>query len=214
MKKVVFALAIMFAVTALLPGYVLAQGQDGADSSETNPSDVAPNAQSVEKRTERVQAYKDRLEASLSAVEERRITAACRAAQAITMRLVVNIDSVAQKRKAAYDNISDKLTTVIEKVQLAGVDTTELEAKVTELNSMVADLLTKVADYKTTVNDLSELDCQANPDEFKAALEYAKTQRVEIVSSSKAIRNFVQESLKPVLSDIRIQLTNTTEGDQ
>ncbi len=212
-----------------LPSLVFAQGAQNTIDSTTNTSTVVPTsvsdvptptttaspADKAATRADRLQQYKDKLQDKLTVAQERRIQGACKAAQTITTKLAANIERVRANRKSAYDNVNSKLKEVVAKIRATDVDTTELDAAIVTLKSKMDAFMGAVDTYQTTVSDLSEMDCQADPSAFKAALESAKSQRVALVSSSQDIRLYVNNTIKPILKTIKDTLqANRDKTDQ
>lgn len=213
MKKLIITMAMILPLSFLAPGFVSAQ-DDNVATEDTVQTDAAGNSDKAARQAERLEAYKEKAAERLTAAEERRITGACKAAQTKTARLTSEVDSIAQKRRNAYDSVSTKLADITAKLIAAGVDTTELSAAVDEFNVQATAFLAAIDAYKVTISDLSEMDCELDAEGFKAALSAAKEQRVALISSSQALRVHLNDNIKPVLTAIRASLAaDTTEGD-
>jgi len=223
MKKI-FAgvLTIVMMSAVVLPSAVIAQ-EDSTSSSEaeTSQSTVDSAGSLSERATNRAAArdariadYKQRVTDRLSATEERRIVAACKAAQVVVAKLQSNLSTAIERRKDAYANVSEKLAEVVRKLKVASVDTTELEDAVTEMERQAAAVIVAAEEYSATLTDLTEMDCEADPSGFKAALVVAREQRAAVVSQAQSLKEYVKVNIKAILQKIREQLANdaATEG--
>jgi len=214
MKKIVFVMVGALLVLSMLPLTVYAQEPiDPTITTQQTDSEEEPSSDdSVTKREERLARYKEKLEERLSAAEERKIRNSCKAAQVITGKLAQNADTVRAVRERAYTQVNEKLTNLVEKLQAASVDTTELEAAIESMAEITEEFFAAMEEYQTAIDDLSAMDCEENPEEFKAALEEAKRLRVTVISSSQSLRKYANETLKPILQSIRAELSGEEDG--
>lgn len=196
-KLVAAVAACAFLVALVAPAAVSAQTDGSTDeSADTTATD----------RTKRIEAYRQRVTDALSQAEERRIAGLCVAAQAVVGRLQTNLDTVIENRRSRYAVVADKLNELVRKLQAAEVDTTELEAVIAELDALADTVVEAVTEYQTTLTDLAEMDCEADPSGFKAALSAAREQRAEIITSAQGVRSYFVDTIKPLLQTIREQL--------
>lgn len=185
---------------------------EAADTTTTDDNTTGDDTESA-KREERIAKYKEKLTERLTTVEERKLKTACKGAQTITAKLGENVGQVRKIREDAYTKITDKLNVLVEKLNLASVDTTALDAAVTDFDVQVETFLMAVDDYQTTLDDLSALDCETDPTAFKAALSAAKEERVYLVSSSQSLRLYFNDNIKPILIEIKQQLSGESEDE-
>ena len=209
MKKLFAATAIALPVLLAVPVVVSAQ-------EDVEPVREATSESRQQTREERVQTYKDRATEALSEAESRRVAGVCQAAQTIVARLQSNIETAIENRSGKYASISSRLAEITAQLQAANIDTTALDAVVAEMNTQAAALNESMQAYQTTITDLAELDCAADPDAFKAALEAARSQRSALIEEAQALKSYVQESVKAALTEIRATLAEqeSTEGSE
>ncbi len=219
MKKILVALMFILGL-GILPVATFAQEDSAQSTEEVTPTTVPSDGETdnatqgqEEKRAERLQNYKDRLAERLTIAEERKIKGACKGAQNVVLRLSENASQVKQIRQNAYSSISDKLERLAVKLEVAGVDTSTLNDAINSMDAEVDIFLATMTDYETILVDLSNLDCESDPQAFKAALSAAKQQRVTLVSSSQGLRNYFNNSIKPILQQIKQELSTDTEGE-
>lgn len=167
-----------------------------------------------EKRAERIERYKTKVEERLAFAEERAIKNACKGAQTVTSRLLENVTRVKTNREQAYSNVTEKLNNLVEKLVAAGAETTVLESQIETMSNEAEIFLASITDYETILADLSELNCEVDPAAFKAALTAAKEQRVILVSSSQNLRKYYNDNIKPALIEIKQSLSAESEGEE
>lgn len=215
MKKL-FALGMLI-VLSFMPVTVFAQ-EDSVQTTNQSPgnagsSSPSSNGLGSENRDARLQNYKERFAETLTNAEERRIQAVCKGTQIVVGRLSENVAQVRQNREQAYTSISDKLQNLVTKIEAAGVNSADLSEVLTAMNAEVQIFLATMTEYQTILADLAEMDCTEDPEAFRAAIAVAKQQRTTLVSSSQGLRQYFNDSIKPVLQQLRQQLAGDTEGE-
>ena len=225
MKKISYVLLVGLFTFGFVP-QILAQEEPSVIEEETvqtqntnlneeiETTRETVNGNDVERRLERLENYKARVEARLDFAEERRIQARCKGAQTVSLRLAENITRVKQNREKAYQSVVEKLNSLVDKLEAAGVNSSSLDSAVQSLDGEIAVFISTLGDYETILSDLTELDCEEDPTAFKAALEVAKQQRVLLVSSSQSLRQYFNDTIKPELVEIRQSLISEGEGEE
>lgn len=209
MKRIIsgaFALFLFVAVAS--PSTVVAQ-QEAEVLEETSSSPTASDTS----RADRIQKYKEKSEERLSALKARKLVAVCKSAQGKVASAQFQYNSVVKKRTATYDNVTNRLNNLVEKLQKAAVDTTLLEASILEFDGFATTAVASLEQYDQMISDLVEMDCEADPEGFQAALTAARMQRSEAITQSKALKSYAQEQIKPILQDIRIELEDRKDNN-
>lgn len=165
-------------------------------------------AQMAERVKSRISKYK----VSLKWSERKELSERCTPAQNKISALQKKISAAKTDRPQTYGAFVDKLTTISEKIQAQGLDTTELDAATETLGTLIEDFKTEIAAYEAIVVDLVESDCAADPNGFQATLEDARTQLAVVRDAAAAIRDHVKNVIKPELQSLRQQLEQLSEG--
>ena len=210
MKGILIA---VFTLTLLIPAAVYAQAdlqsEQTADST-AQTTDAVDDSTSRERLQDRLDDYKQRVEERLSLAEERRIARLCTNAQAVVARLESNLASARENRSDAYSGIYDRLNSLVEKLDAASIDTTELNRIILSFKEDSDEVVAKVEAYQQIVNDLIAMDCQEDPAAFKAALDIARQERNSLVNLSSTFKNSFKEAIKAELQNIRQSLSNSS----
>jgi len=209
MKRILtnFLAALMLLV--MIPGTVAAVGEEPSDPPVAEGSqEVRTLPQNVERREARIVQYKERVTERLTEVESKRITKVCAAAQRKVVILADKTKTTTQARKDTYNNVGAKLDTIVEKLQSANVDTTDLEATIDEAKAQIVQLGQLLDGYLVMLDDLATIKCEDDPEGFKAALVLVRQQRQSIVAQAQSLREYVNVNIKTVLKDIRSQLAD------
>lgn len=221
MKKILMGVAASYlCVAGFMPAVAAAQddatnSSNSEETSEQKPVDDATTdvADKSTKRKERIEEYKKSVTDKISAAKEKRLASVCKAAQGKVTSHENNVSKAITNRKGIYENISSRLTKVIEKLKAASIDTTELEAALTEVETQSAAIVAAAEEYQTTLADLAEMDCTVDPAGFQAALTAAREQRAALVELAKALKQYIQQDVKSILQTIKQQLESTKPDD-
>jgi hypothetical protein len=168
-------------------------------------------------REARIKELKEKVTTKISAAEERRVAARCNAAQTIVGNLQTRLNKVVENRREKYTNLTAKFLELSEKLKAAGVDTTELDAALGEIDVNVASSLETIDSYNESLTDLTAMNCEEDPSGFKLMLDEARKQRSEIVALQGAFKSSINDSIRPLLQNIRETLeTNSInqEGEE
>ncbi len=208
MKKTLISLVLVLSLTTL-PGVVHAQDTSQAPEESSSPelTDEETSSDGAGRRAERLQKYKDRLAVRLSANEERVLRNSCTAAQEMVAKVSNRVARVRENREESYATISERLNDLVVKVEIAGVDATSLNDAIVTMESEVSIFKATLDEYETILSDLAEMDCESDPQAFRAALSAAKQHRVTLVSSSQGIRQYFDNTIKPILQQLREDLS-------
>jgi hypothetical protein len=174
-------------------------------------------ATAAEELKMRLEKRKTELKTKLLATEQVRLKARCKASQAVLTGLSKRLDNTAANHTKAYKAINTKLSTLTPKLDDKGLDTTALKNAQVTLANKIAAYETNLKSYQQAVSDLKTMDCVADPTAFKASLETARSLRQKLHDSAADIRTYVNQTIKPILAQLRAQLAqkeSTTEGAQ
>lgn len=223
--KIQFKATFGFAVVALLlvtsPITVMAQDTDSEQTDESVQTTVVN--ESTEERPdparqkERIDKRKADLKITLNAAKQARLKSRCKASQGKLQSIQGRIKGLETSRTQVHANTLQRLTKLSEKLAAQGIDVSGLESQITEISLLVEAFNADVVVYKEAVVDLATMDCVADPTAFQASLEAARTARTKASESSKAIRTYLKDTIRPTLTEIKKQLpgneqTEASEG--
>jgi uncharacterized protein YukE len=161
------------------------------------------NTENANKREERLINYQARVEQRLSDAQARRIASTCKAAQVKLKVLDENSKQVQKIRNSAYSSIVQKLENLREKLAQAGVTSAEFDAAVDSFAEQSTAYALAFESYVITLEDLSTMLCEDDPQAFNAALTVVRQERAALLASSQALRQYVNDTIKPVLQQLR-----------
>lgn len=175
--------------------------QTTAESAETTD---AENPAAT--REDRVKQYKERRKNAITAVRANRLKSVCKNAQGKLTSLSARVNGVATARENAHKQISERVDAIIAKLQAANIDTAALEAVRASIQEQGATVSEQLAAYQLALSDLSEMDCEADPEAFGAALEEARELSMQLRQSAFDFRQAAKEELRTLLQQARSQL--------
>lgn len=210
--RITMAIAGAFAVPVLLLGIVTAQeaAPDATTQTETRQQAQGTTLQ------QRLDERKNRLKPTLDNPELAAIAQRCKPAQPLLKKLGDKVRANVPQRQRAYEEVDRRLVSLIEKLEVSGIDTATLKQQQGELNGKITAYKADAAKYHETLDDLTAMDCTADPVAFKASLDDARRLREDLSRQIADIRTYVMDTIKPALVEIRKSLAagNTTEGGQ
>lgn len=181
----------------------------------TAPTTTNTDADKLKALQERIAKRKTELKIRLSVAEKTKLQNKCKAAQGLVSSVTGRVKGVETSRTQVHSNMTDRLADLSEKLKNKGADTTALDAAIAELKAKIETFNTDLAAYKLSVSDLAEMDCKTDPDGFKASLQASRTAQETVSKDAKAIRAYVNDTIKPLLKTIRAELeANKTAGGE
>ncbi len=177
-----------------------------AVGSETTAAESSSRGDGAPDREARLEAIKEKRKAQLTEFQARRITNRCKAAQNKLAALLNGDQAKVDAYVAAYTRIGAQLSNLVIRLQSAGATTTTLEQVVIDYQNDANALEVEMNDYLTTLKDLSEFDCEADPEAFQAALVEIRENRARIKRQLQELRSFLQTEVKAALVEARQQL--------
>jgi len=234
MKRTIsLVLSAVLAVPLMSTAVVLAIENNGSEPTTKPPAQVEPKSRTRDQpkvalnHTEkpitadelkllqaRIEKQKTVHKIKLTNAEKLKIQNKCKAAQGLVSSVSGRVKGLETSRSQSYDNMVARLTDLSAKLKAKNADTTVLDADIVALQAKVTTFSTDLAAYKVTVGDLADMDCKTDPEGFKAALTAARAAQETVHKDAQAIRTYVKDTIKPVLSSIRAELDKKTEGEQ
>ena len=111
-----------------------------------------------------------------------------------------------EKNQEKLNSMTQHLKDLELKLKEASIDTTNLNAVIAELETKTTDILAGFEEYQQMLEDSSEIDCETEPQGFKASIEAARAKRAEIKTMSEEIKSYVKDSVKTLLDQIKASL--------
>jgi len=216
-KFAIMAAGLLIVVVSV-PAVVFAQEDETDSSVETSNEQLDQVSEDItaekraEQRLERVEAAKEKQNERLSAAEERTIQSKCKVAQVKIDTLQSRLNTVSENRQQTFTRFTDKTSELVQKLEAADVDTTELESAISSMDSLFLSNNDSIASYSTLLSDLAGMDCESDPQGFSALLSEVRTLRTDVIDLQNSAKTQINETLKPVLESIKASLTGSNSN--
>lgn len=208
-----YLLTIIFTAIPFTQVGMVAHAEEGTGGTGSGDSGTTQNTDDKKTLEQRLADKKAKLAEKVSAAEQAKLKSRCKNSQGKLTSTSSRIKGVKGSRDKVYGNLVERLTKLSEKIKAKGLDTSTLDGQITELKKKIDAFKTSIAEYEQTIADLVAMDCAADPEAFKAALEAARTGREALVAEAKAIKDYVNNTIKPTLKDLKKQLETQESSD-
>lgn len=137
---------------------------------------------------------------------------ACEVATAKINQLTTRYDENKEKYVRRYNNIKDKIQTLIARLKDEGYDTTKLQFDLSKLDQQIKDFAEEYSQFILALNDAKTVKCGDSDGAFKLKLQEAKTHLVNSRRIAKEIHDFVKSEIKTDLQELKGQKPKSSEN--
>jgi hypothetical protein len=162
-----------------------------------SPPKVAKPGNSFEQR---LAQRKDERKIRLDERDGQRLESKCVEAQNSIRALQQKTSTVLNNRNSVYQRVDAKLWIITGQLKLAEKDTFNLEKQRSKYVSSISKFQSAGNQYRQVLDDLTIINCQADPAGFKALLESARIYQNQLRNQSENIKSQVVNELKTALS--------------
>lgn len=108
-----------------------------------------------------------------------------------------------------YDSITDKFSTIINRIKEAGYDVSSIEANVVVLQEKIDNFHVLHNEFLTIMEEAKELDCGEANGEYKAKLQEAKAKLGEVRTQVQEIKSLIRDTMIPDLRAIIAEIKSS-----
>ncbi|MFA9201997.1 MAG: hypothetical protein ACEQSC_00400 [Candidatus Nanopelagicaceae bacterium] len=155
---------------------------------------------------QRITNYKRNLQYEVRRDQEDKMKLRCEGVVTYIDTLNPRLVTLQKSRNKAYSEISTKLEELYKRLEAQAFETSKLKANLDELNSKLATFSADMKGYRQASKDMAQIDCRQDPVSFIAALETARTKHDALVVLVGDIREYVANTIKPTLLQVRAQI--------
>jgi hypothetical protein len=163
--------------------------------ADTPPAPAPPGST----LTQRVAQRKAERGTALSAQDQQRLVSTCVGTQAKLRSIETDEVPMLDNRNKTYDTIDAKLWIVIGQLKLAQQDTFQLEKQRLTLVDKSNNFEALAANYKQTLDDSLVINCQADPNGFKAMLDTTRIYHDQLRAQAADSHDYIINTIKPML---------------
>lgn len=197
MKRSELFVSVVFILSAVPAVLVSAQ-------TDVSLSDVG--TYSVDARTARIAALREQYRIKLSDKERELVMTRCEPAQTSLQKIAFRLNETRIARTGTYDDVIGSLDTVRTLIVAKQIDPSNIELLTVEYQLKKATFEIAVSDYQTALEDSIQVDCKAQPEDFRAALEGVRSARKDVVNSSAQITELTNSNLKTAFDTLKLKL--------
>ncbi|MBW3568535.1 hypothetical protein KY385_00180 [Candidatus Parcubacteria bacterium] len=187
MKKK-YLILVLVLVFSSLPGFVSAQ------DDQTNPVRL--------EREKRVSERISRFNVKLSDQQKSSYKASCKGAQTKVSAHLENAKRFSQKHDKKFFEIIEKTNKLAERLKAKGQDVEAVQAAVNNAVETNEKLKAAYGDYILALSDTSQMDCQLDPEGFRASIDGAKQKFAELRKFRQEVRKLIKQDLVVALQSI------------
>lgn len=206
MAKIIKLRPVLAVLAAVLAGSISMAAAD-------TPPAPAPAGSTLDQRVAQRKAERG---TALSANDQQRLVSTCVNAQAKLRSIETDEVPMLDNRTKVYGSIDAKLWIVTGQLKLANQDTFNLEKQRLTLLDKTNNFQSLAANYKQALDDSLVINCQADPNGFKALLDTARIYHDQLRAQSTDSHDYVINTIKPTLTDFvnKLQPKSPDQGDQ
>lgn len=153
---------------------------------------------------------------NLSSLDQKRIVNTCKGAQTKIRAIETSEVSMLDKRTQVYGSVDAKLWIVTGQLKLAKQDTFQLEKQRLALADKTNNFETVATNYKQALDDSLVINCQADPNGFKALVDTARIYHDQLRAQSADSHDYIVNTIKSTLNDFvsKLQPQSADQGNQ
>lgn len=146
-------------------------------------------------RNDRLNKYKQTTGVKLTRVQTERLQARCSAAQAKLKQVEGNLSSIETNRERIYGQTLARMSKIATRLEGKGPASETYQQEVAAYRDLIMQFKSDFTEYKAHIGDAATVDCKADPQGFKAALETARTSRINLLKMTENIRQQSQTAV-------------------
>lgn len=177
-KQITAGVLSVFVLTATMGGVANAQTTDGLRSRLQNQ---AQSRQSD--RLEKCEVIEKRIVARLEEIKEN-----------------------AEKKKAKYKQLRERVQNFVTTAKEKGADTTKLEADLAVLDEKISTYASEATKFYELLKKTQDFTCGKSEGEFRAALQAARAQLEVVHAASKDVHTYFRGTIIPDIKAVKDQI--------
>lgn len=111
-----------------------------------------------------------------------------------------------------YNSVKDRVTTIIEKLNLLGYDTSQLSIDLQKFDALVVEMATEYQAFIDILRSAQEYECGNSDGSFRDVMQKSQEQLMRVKAKRQEIRKFYSEILRVDIQNLRNQEVTSFEG--
>jgi hypothetical protein len=134
------------------------------------------------------------------------ILTTCQSAQAVLARIQQSTGSLIEERSTFYVGVQQELQAIKLRMVRQGADASETDLLTGKIQQGLDDFWLKADDYRLALGDVVSVNCQQQPEYFKAGLIVMRLKRALLLESAVQLKAVVQNSNDSIFSQLKQRL--------
>lgn len=202
----IFTMLLVLGLLIGAPATLLAQ--DGDDGGVKELTIIDDPTETRKQYQIRIDEYRKSNEVKFDAAKKRSLENKCETVVTKIGTSRGTANSFHEKHENIYSNWRTRLGSISARISTSGVNTTNLENSLEQLDTLLGS---NNADFQSLLSDLEDLtveQCQEDPESFYDAIQDARAARKLVIDNHKETVQFIKESIKTELLNIKQQLAD------
>jgi len=163
--------------------------------------------------TARLNALKDLYRINLTDKERQSVIENCEPAQVGLLKISTKLATTKLSRAKTYSSVVSSLVGLRSLVSAKRIDPSNIELLTVEYQQTIEKFNLAITAYQTTLDDAIQVDCRAQPEEFRASIEGVRASRKQVVSASSQINEVTKSNLKTAFDTLKDRLDAEVQTD-
>jgi hypothetical protein len=142
----------------------------------------------------------------LSDAQRASMATTCQSAQAVLYRIQQSTGSLIEERSTFYIGVQQELQAIKLRMVRQGADASETDLLTGKIQQGLDDFGLKADDYRLSLADVVSVNCQQQPEYFKAGLVVMRLKRALLLDSAVQLKAVVQNSDDSIFSQLKQRL--------
>jgi hypothetical protein len=130
----------------------------------------------------------------------------CPNAQATLSKIQADTDQLTDERITVYTDIQKELQAIKLRMVRQGADASETDLLTGKIQQTLEEFEVLVSGYKIALQDVTGIDCQQQPEYFKAGLIITRIKRAEVLDASLRLKAVVHDADDDIFTQLKRRL--------
>jgi hypothetical protein len=135
------------------------------------------------------------------------VVSKCQPAQSILYDIQLETDKLIKLRLDVYGGIQDDLQAVKLRMERQGADSSEADLLAGKIQQSLDKFTVQANEYAIALDDVIDVGCQQQPEQFKAGLIYMRLQRSELLNCANDLKDIISNADNSTFEPLKRRLS-------
>lgn len=159
----------------------------------------------------KVEEKQNNLQKRIEEVRQKKDSLVAQRCERIAGTISAKVDfhkEIREKRVASLQRVRDNIRNIIDRLESAGIDTSNLKTELQKLEQMISDFSNLNQSIILSLISSGELACAENRNQFEQNMQLLRTYWSELKNRAQEIRSFIQNTILPEIDNIKKDIRN------